>query len=136
MHDIVNALLLRAGNVLLARRGSLRRAYPALWSFPDGHVEMGETLEQALIRECREEIGIEPVTYAAIGRIADPNAPVAGSITYHMYAVTVWDGGEPGIIDDEHTELAWFPLATACALPDLALDEYRSMLGKLIPDQS
>ena len=132
MTDIVNALLLRRGTVLLARRSPHRKAYPGLWSFPGGHVEAGETLEQALIREAREEIGIAPTVYAAIAKVADPNAPEAAPITYHMFAVTAWESGEPAIMDDEHTKLGWFPLATACALPDLALEEYRPLLNKLL----
>jgi mutator protein MutT len=134
MRDIVNAVLLRQGDALLARRSPLRKAYPDLWSFPGGHVEAGESLEQALVRECREEIGIEPVTYVAIGCIADPNASVATPVTYHMYAVTVWTSGEPTIRDDEHIELKWFRLDVAVILPDLALEEYRRLLSLLTRD--
>src|SRR5437667_5927330 len=55
MTDIVNGLLLRNGAVLLARRSAGRQAYPNRWSFPGGHVEAGESLDDALIRELREE---------------------------------------------------------------------------------
>lgn len=107
MRNIVNALLLRQGTVLLARRNPHRKAYPGLWSFPGGHVEAGETLEQALIRETSEEVNVAPVTYSAVAQIADPNA-TSEPITYHMYAVREWNG-RPSIIDDEHTELRWLP---------------------------
>jgi 8-oxo-dGTP diphosphatase len=123
---IVNALLVRENKALLARRSPGRKAYPGLWSFPGGHVEPNETLEQALVREAREEIGVVPISYAELARISDPNAPV----TYHMYIVTSWEG-EPTILDDEHIELRWFSPATAQKLPDLALAEYRPMLEKL-----
>ncbi len=127
MRVIVNALLLQGGNVLLARRSLKRKAYPGLWSFPGGHVETGETLEEALVRETGEEIGIVPLTYTARGTIADPNAPA----TYHMFGVTSWEG-EPAILDDEHTELTWFALAEAANLSDLALEAYRPLLRGLI----
>ncbi len=127
MRVIVNALLLQGGNVLLARRSAMRKAYPDLWSFPGGHVEAGETLEDALIRETGEEIGIVPLTYSTLGTIPDPNAPA----TYHMFAVTSWKG-EPAILDDEHTDLAWFPIRDAANLPDLALQAYRPLLRALI----
>lgn len=47
MSNIVNALLVREGTVLLARRSPRRAAYPGLWSFPGGHVEANETLDEA-----------------------------------------------------------------------------------------
>ena len=62
MPDIVNAVLLKRRNVLLARRSPTRRAYADRWSFPGGHVETGENLEQALRRELREEIGVAPLS--------------------------------------------------------------------------
>jgi hypothetical protein len=49
-----------------------------------------------------------------------------------MYAVTAWDGGEPTLLGDEHTELRWFTLDAATVLPDLALEEYRPLIGKMI----
>lgn len=127
MRVIVNAILLQGGSVLLARRSPIRKAYPDQWSFPGGHVEKGETLEEGLVRETGEEIGIVPLTYSALGTITDPNAPA----TYHMFGVTSWQR-EPAILDDEHTELTWFTLADAASLPDLALEAYRPLLRGLI----
>ena len=132
MRDIVNALLVRRGLVLLARRSPRRKAYPGLWSFPGGHVEKGEGLAQALGRELREEIGVTPIDSSFLGTIADPNAAADDPVTYHMYAVRTWRGGEPTKLDDEHTELRWFTQAAAISLPDLALAEYRPLLQKII----
>ena len=129
MRNVVNALLLRQGSVLLARRSPHRKAYPGLWSFPGGHVEAEETLEQALTREASEEVNVAPVIYSTVARIADPNT-TSEPITYHMYAVREWRG-EPSIINDEHTELRWFTFEEAKALPDLALEDYRLLFDSL-----
>jgi 8-oxo-dGTP diphosphatase len=132
VRDIVNALLIRQGLVLLAKRSPRRKAYPNLWSFPGGHVEKGESLAKALDRELREEIGVAPIDYKLLGTIADPNTAKDDPVTYHMYAVTAWRGGEPTIIDDEHTELRWFKLAAAISLADLAVAEYRPLLQGIV----
>ena len=132
MRDIVNALLIRQGLGLLAKRSPRRKAYPNLWSFPGGHVEKGESLAKALDRELREEIGVAPIDYKLLGTIADPNTAKDDPVTYHMYAVTAWRGGEPTIIDDEHTELRWFKLAAAISLADLAVAEYRPLLQGIV----
>ena len=129
MSDVVNALLLKGGRVLLAKRSPQRKSYPNVWSFPGGHVEEGETLEQTLIREIQEEIGVTPTAFRPLGQISDSR--VAARAIYHMYAVTSWQPKEPGIRDQEHTELRWFSLSEAALIPDLALEEYRALFKRV-----
>ncbi|MCG8442900.1 MAG: (deoxy)nucleoside triphosphate pyrophosphohydrolase [Caulobacterales bacterium] len=49
----------RDGRILVARRPE-GKALEGLWEFPGGKIEAGETPERALIRELREELGVEP----------------------------------------------------------------------------
>ncbi len=65
------ALIDVEGRVLLAQRPE-GKSLAGLWEFPGGKVEAGETPEAALIRELREELGIEtwksclaPLTFAS-----------------------------------------------------------------------
>ena len=53
----VGAVLIEDGRVLLIRRG--KEPLRGRWSLPGGTVETGETLEQALVREMREETSLE-----------------------------------------------------------------------------
>lgn len=59
MIDVSCALIIsQNGQVLVAQR-SLSMHLPLKWEFPGGKVEPGETAEECLIREIREELGVE-----------------------------------------------------------------------------
>ena len=60
-HRAVYAFVIdEKGNVLLQKRSSQKRLWPNLWDVTvGGHVESGEFGRQALIREVKEELGIE-----------------------------------------------------------------------------
>lgn len=53
-----------AGNLLICERWTI----PGAWQFPQGGVNAGETAEQALFREVREEVGLEPRHYQVVTR--------------------------------------------------------------------
>ena len=57
MVQVVAALLWEHGRFLACQRPA-HKARGLLWEFVGGKVEAGETRENALIRECREELGI------------------------------------------------------------------------------
>ena len=97
------ALVDRDGRVLLARRPP-GKALAGLWEFPGGKVDAGERPEAALIRELREELGIEtdeaclaPFTFAS-------HAYETFHLLMPLYICRVWKGtAEPR----EGQELAW-----------------------------
>jgi putative (di)nucleoside polyphosphate hydrolase len=61
----VAALMVNAaGSLLICERATI----PGAWQFPQGGVDSGETAEQALFREVREEVGLEPRHYEVIDR--------------------------------------------------------------------
>ena len=72
------------------------------WEFPGGKVEAGETLAQALVRECREELD---VTLAVDGPLMDVTH-VYPDLTVHLTLLesTVAEG-EPRAI--EHEDIRW-----------------------------
>ncbi len=90
----------------LDRRGRLR------WSLPKGHVEAGETHEQAAIREVEEETGISGRITARLGSVDYTFVAQGRRIhkrVHHYLMVAV--GGELSDADFEVTEVAWVPLA-------------------------
>ena len=57
MTEVVAALVWDKDKFMICQRPA-NKARPLLWEFVGGKVEPGETKEQALIRECQEELGI------------------------------------------------------------------------------
>ena len=89
----------------LDRRGRLR------WSLPKGHVEAGETTEQAAVREVAEETGIDGRITARLGSVDYTFTAEGRRIhkrVHHFLMVAV--GGELSDADIEVTEVAWVPL--------------------------
>lgn len=91
------------GRVLIAKRPPGKKM-AGLWEFPGGKVDAGETPEQALIRELREELGIDtrqsclaPLTFAS-------HAYDDMHLLMPLYACRVWQG-DP--VPKEGQELAW-----------------------------
>lgn len=127
MADIVNGLLVRDNQVLLVRRSQHRSFYPDTWSFPGGHVEAAESLDEALVRELREELAIVPTAWASMGTIEDHNPASGRTIRFHLFKVTEWQGA-PFLRGDEHTEMRWLDPAVAALMPDHALPQYHDLL--------
>jgi len=57
-YDVAAAIIRKVGRVLIDRRPSTG-LLAGMWEFPGGKREAGETLEEAVVREVREEVGIE-----------------------------------------------------------------------------
>lgn len=98
------------GSVLLAKRPA-SKVYAGFWEFPGGKVERGESLKQALVREVREELGVEvEIAYPWITQVFTyPHA----TVRLHFFRVPVWRG-EPEAI--EHEGLTWqHPAAVSVA---------------------
>jgi 8-oxo-dGTP diphosphatase len=103
----VGAVAVRDGALLLVRRG--RGPAAGEWSVPGGHVESGETLAAAVVREVLEETGLEAVVDGFLGWVERIGAD------HHFvildFAVTVLDKAATPVAGDDATEVAWVPLA-------------------------
>lgn len=87
---VTAAVVERDGRLLVTRRlkGSHLEGY---WEFPGGKCEPGETLEASLVRELREELGVEAVVGEKI--LATSHAYPERRVELHFFSVSL--SGEP-----------------------------------------
>ncbi|MFQ5847843.1 MAG: NUDIX hydrolase [Candidatus Methylomirabilales bacterium] len=116
----VGAIVVKAGKVLLVRRGT--EPSRGRWSLPGGAVDLGEGLWEAVVREVREECGID-VTVKGVVEVLDRiHADRDGRIRYHYVIVDFlasWRRGRLKAASDI-SEAAW---VDPDALEDLPLTE-------------
>jgi len=113
----VSAAIVRAGQVLLVRRA--RPPAAGLFSLPGGVVELGETLEEAVVREVREETGltIEPVGLAGFREtiVRDGDARIERHFVILPFAAR-WRAGEVEL-NEELSEARWLEPGGIAELP-------------------
>jgi 8-oxo-dGTP diphosphatase len=103
VHVVAGVIRDARGCILLARR-TLGRDLAGLWEFPGGKVEPGESPEDALVRELREELGIEATVGEALMRVPQqyPDKRLVLDVRHVTFR------GVPKGLDGQ--ALAWSPL--------------------------
>ncbi|GAA1119492.1 methyltransferase domain-containing protein [Streptomyces javensis] len=116
----VHLILRRGGDVLLARRANTGYA-DGLLHAPSGHVEDGEDVRAAMVREAAEEIGVGlgPDDVRVV-LVLQHKAPTGDARTGWFFEAELGERGEGGLEPvnrepEKCSELGWFPLD---ALPD------------------
>src|SRR5579875_31675 len=106
----VGAVILdEAGRVLLLRRGARARNEQGMWACPGGALVVGETLEQAIVREVWEECGLVIVVLCQVGAF-DHVLPDGAQWVSVAYLAQVVGGGEPVVREPgKCSACAWFP---------------------------
>ena len=101
MTEVVAALIWQGEKFMICQRPA-HKARGLLWEFVGGKVESGETKEQALIRECREELAVT----VSVGEIFMDVTHEYPDLTVHLtlFHAVIADG-EPQML--EHNDIRW-----------------------------
>ena len=117
MIRVVAGVLVQDGSVLACRRPP-GGTHAGKWEFPGGKVEHGESLEEALVREIREELGVTAVVGAEIRQVTH-HYTGRPPVELHFFAIE----GIDGTLRNEHfAELCWQPLGRLGELDFLEAD--------------
>ena len=103
----VSAAIVRDGKVLVVRRA--RKPALNLYTFPGGGVEIGETLSEAVVREVREETGLEVEPVALAGEREAIVRDAQGRVERHFVILCFaarWLSGEP-VLNEELDDARW-----------------------------
>lgn len=123
-------LIEQAGAIVVTADGRDRRLLlitskrnPDHWIFPKGHVEEGETLEEAALREAEEEAGIRGTIVERAGSLSF--GVRSELLLVHYFVVATQDAGRP----EKGRQLEW--LSYEKALDRLTFDDNRALLRKV-----
>src|SRR5919199_4691138 len=108
-----NSLVVAVTAVVVNDQGELllqKRSDNDLWGLPGGAMNLGESIGQAVVREVREETGLEVQPTGLVGIYSDPghviayaNGEVRQEFSFSFTARIV--GGEVSVADEESTEV-------------------------------
>ncbi|MFB6294404.1 MAG: NUDIX domain-containing protein [Candidatus Nanohaloarchaea archaeon] len=101
-----DVVVTRGDEVLLIRRG--RPPFEGMWALPGGHVEDGEQVRDAVVREAREETGLDIALEELLGVYDEPGRDPRGPVISIVYTASP-AGGELSAGTDA-AAARWFPL--------------------------
>jgi len=129
MTEVVAALIWEGDKFMICQRPA-HKARGLLWEFAGGKVEPGETKEQALIRECQEELAVTLSVGDALVDVVHAYSDVTVHLTLFQAAIAE---GKPQKL--EHHDIRWItpgeiPNYTFCPADEEMLSEiYKSKTG-------
>lgn len=115
--DVVAALIWEEDRFMICQRPA-HKARGLLWEFVGGKVESGESMEEALIRECREELDIELSVGDVFMQVIHEYPDLHVRLTLFNAAIRE---GEPKML--EHNDIRWITPAQIPAFDFCPADE-------------
>lgn len=103
MVEVVAALIWKNGKFMICQRPA-HKARGLLWEFVGGKVEPGETKEQALVRECREELAVTVAVQDEFMSLVHEYPDITVHLTVFNASIAE---GVPQLL--EHNDIRWIP---------------------------
>ena len=125
--------MLKVGAAAIVRQGhagwellSARRTEPpiaaGLWEFPGGKVDPGETPEACVVREVKEELGVDVTLHERIVGPLHGYWQLGERIAIALWLCTIPDDQNPVMLED-HDAIAWLTVETLYSVPWIPADE-------------
>ena len=120
--EVVAAIIIKDGEVFATQRGY--GEWKGWWEFPGGKIEPGETPQEALVREIREELDTD-ISVGALLETVEWDYPTF-HLTMHCYLCTLLSAS---LNLNEHQAAAWLTPQTLTTVKWLPADE--GLVGRL-----
>ncbi|MGA2440674.1 MAG: NUDIX domain-containing protein [Tepidisphaeraceae bacterium] len=115
------------GEILLLQRPTDKRHFPNKWEFPGGKLDPGETIEQAVCREAREEAGLTITPQSLAGAVDF----LVGEYRVIMLILNATSQSDQVTISNEHQAYRWIRLEEAFAM-DIT-EQVRQFIEESLP---
>jgi len=124
LHIVIASAAIRSneGRYLLLKRHPREIAHPERWCFPGGKVEGEDTIEQALIKEIKEEAGLTMKSGVIFLKSASFTRPDGQTVKVFSFLCEVEDG-EVKFDTNDFTEFKWVTLDELKTLPHVGIEE-------------
>ena len=116
---VVTMVFFKKNKFLLTRRRDSNKEFDRKWQFPGGGWEVNESLEEALKRETKEELGIELKEYKFLPKIFEEVREKYHLLFFVFYAP--FPKGAKIILNEEADKYGWFSLKEIKKIPFLPL---------------
>ena len=130
MTEVVAALIWKGNQFMICQRPA-HKARGLLWEFVGGKVEPGETKEQALVRECREELAVT----VQVGKVFMEVTHEYPDLTVHLtlFHASI-QAGTPQLL--EHNDIRWITVEEIdqypfCPADEVILDRLKGMTSPI-----
>lgn len=131
---VVDAVVVKDNSVLLIKRKT--DPFKDCWALPGGFVEVGETVEQAVVREVKEECGVEVELDSLLGVYSNPDRDPRGHVVSVVF-VGIPKSGK--LKESSESEPSWKKFEEAESLKlafdhQTIIEDFRIIM--MIPDKS